>query len=360
MSDPQSTGLAGAPLDYSSLATFLGAAAEWIEAALPDYLPSQEPREYLYDLVREYPARGGKRFRSALMLLACAAVGGDPARALPSAVALELFHNFALVHDDIEDSSLLRRGLPTLHRMHGVPLALNAGDTLFALVYEALQANEEPLGSEAASRVRREFQALIRRTLEGQALDIGWAAADRLPGREEYHTMIRHKTAWYSGIGPCRVGAIVGGADSATVERFGEFGEALGLGFQIRDDLLNLAPDSSGEAPRSLSGGYGKERGGDIAEGKRTLIVTELLERLPGDEVERLKAILRRPAAQTAAEDIDWAIACAERTGALAAVDGYCETLAQRARRLLEPLPPSRQRDLLAELVGYLVSDREA
>ncbi|HEX9842221.1 MAG TPA: polyprenyl synthetase family protein, partial [bacterium] len=123
------------PLAYHNLGAYLAGAAQWVELALPHYLPDREPRAYLYALARDYPARGGKRFRPALLLLCAALAGGDPRRAVPSAAALELFQNFALVHDDIEDDSLLRRGQPTLHRQHGIPLALNAGDLLFALVH---------------------------------------------------------------------------------------------------------------------------------------------------------------------------------------------------------------------------------
>ena len=351
---------APARLDFASLAAFLGGASAWIEAELPRALPDAEPREYLYDLVRDYPARGGKRFRPALILLCCALAGGDPRRALPTAVALELFHNFALVHDDIEDESLLRRGRETLHRIHGVPLALNAGDTLLALCYEALSANEALLGASLAWQVQREFQTLVRCTLEGQALDIGWIARNHFPTRAEYETMIRRKTGWYSGCGPCRLGARIGGAPDALLERLGGFGERLGIGFQIRDDLLNLAPDSSGSAPGLMVGGYGKERGGDIAEGKRTLIVIETLERIPAVEGRRLREILVRPPAETSAEDIDWAIGRAETSGALAAVRAHAESLARAADTLLQELPASPQRTLLFELVRYLMTDRAA
>jgi geranylgeranyl diphosphate synthase type II len=351
---------APAALDYSSLAAFLGGASAWVEAELARWLPEGEPRAFLYDLVRDYPRRGGKHFRPALLLLSCALGGGDPRLALPSAAALELFHNFALVHDDIEDDSLMRRGRATLHRLHGRPLALNAGDTLFALTYEALAENEHLLGAEAAWRVQREFQTMVRRTLEGQALDIGWIARNHLPSRAEYETMIRGKTGWYSGRGPCRIGALIGAAHEALMDTLGELGERLGIGFQIRDDLLNLAPDSSVRAPAVMAGGYGKERGGDLAEGKRTLIVIEMLERLRAAEGERLRQILVKPPADTTADEIEWAIDRAQGCGALEAVRAYAEALARDAEGLLERLPATPQRELLRELLRYLMTDRAA
>jgi len=348
------------PLAYHNLGAYLAGAAQWVELALPHYLPDREPRAYLYALARDYPARGGKRFRPALLLLCAALAGGDPRRAVPSAAALELFQNFALVHDDIEDDSLLRRGQPTLHRQHGIPLALNAGDLLFALVHEALLDNDALLGAEPALRVRRQFAEVFRQTFEGQAMDIGWIHDDHLPDREAFQAMIRRKTGWYSGRGPCQLGALIAGADDALVAALGDYGEALGIGFQLRDDLLNLTADSADSAPGVLSGGYGKERGGDIAEGKRTLIVIEALERLRGPERERFAAILVRPPAQTAPADIAWAIERAEATGALAAVRARCAELGAQARAVLAAVPASPQRALLEELADYLVLERAA
>jgi geranylgeranyl diphosphate synthase type II len=348
------------PLAWSGLPAFLESASVWIDRALAKVLPDQEPRALLYDLVRDYPGRGGKRFRPALMLLSCRLVGGNPERVLPTAAALELFHSFALVHDDIEDGSLIRRGRAALHRLHGLPLALNAGDTLFALTYEALRENETHLGAELAWRILGEFQAAVRRTLEGQAFDIGWIARNHLPNRSEYENMIRLKTGWYSGRAPCRIGALIGGASAAEVETIGDFGERLGIGFQIRDDWLNLSADSETTAPAAQGGGYGKERGGDIAEGKRTLIVIELLERLPAADAKRLGTILAAAPDQTAAEDIAWVISRAEDTGALEAVRRRAEILAREADALLERFPMSPARQLLRELTRYLVNDRAA
>jgi geranylgeranyl diphosphate synthase type II len=348
------------PLDYGALTPFLTGASEWMLRALPRYLPQGEPAEFLYDPARDYPLRGGKRFRPALLLLSCALAGGDPALAVPSAVALELFQAFALVHDDIEDGSLVRRAKPALHQLHGVPLAINAGDLLFGLVYEALLDNEALLGAARALAVMREFAQVFRRTFEGQALDIGWIRTGRIPDRAGFETMIRLKTAWYSGRGPCRIGAGLAGAAPAVLAALGAYGEQLGIGFQIRDDLLNLTEDSAAAAPSAAGGGYGKERGGDIAEGKRTLIVIEMLERLPAAEGQRVAGILTLPPERTSPQDIEWTIAAAERCGALAAVRRQCRAHGEAALDALVALPDSPQRRLLAELAGFLTQERTA
>lgn len=347
-------------LDTSTLSAYLASVAQCIDKALPSYLPQGEPRSTLYDLAADYPARGGKRFRPALLLLCADLAGDDAARALPSAVALELFQNFALVHDDIEDNSELRRGLPTLHLKHGVPLAINAGDLLFGLVYEALLRNEPLLGAARALEVQRRFAQAFRHTFEGQAMDIAWSRGSHMPGREEYAVMIGKKTGWYSGRTPCEIGALIGGGGPALLETLGDFGEKLGVGFQVRDDLLNLEADSAGEAPAAFGGGYGKEHGGDIAEGKRTLIVIEMLERMPPAEGERLKAILLKPSGETGEGDIRWAISQARNCGALAAVGAHCAQLGQEAVALLDTLPASPQRELLREMAHYLVRERSS
>jgi geranylgeranyl diphosphate synthase, type II len=357
-SRPQALAAGLPPLDYSSLNAFLAGTSEWIQRALPAYLPSGEPAGFLYDPARDYPLRGGKRFRPALLLLCTALGGGDPKVAVPSAVALELFQAFALVHDDIEDGSQIRRGKPALHLLHGIPLAINVGDLLFGLVYEALLDNTDLIGPARALSVMTEFAEVFRRTFEGQALDIGWIRSGHIPDRREFETMIRLKTAWYSGRGPCRIGAGLAGAAAGTLDALGDYGEHLGLGFQVRDDLLNLTEDSAGAAPSAGGGGYGKERGGDIAEGKRTLIVIEMLERLGPADARRVKEILTLPPEGTPGEDIAWTISVADRCGALQATRDQCRRHGEAALAALQRLPDSPQRRLLAELARFLTEDR--
>ncbi|MFZ9068529.1 MAG: polyprenyl synthetase family protein, partial [bacterium] len=267
--------------ESGNLEEFLKRASAEIERATLEVLPSKEPFKELYSLQKDYPLRGGKRFRPALLLLCAEWFGASYEDALPSAVALELFHNFALIHDDIEDSSLFRRGKPTLHQLHGIPLAINAGDSLFGMVYEILMTNRERFGDQKALDIISLFNQVFRATFEGQAYDIGWVANNHFPTREEYFEMIRRKTGIYSGKGPCQLGALIADAPSDIFEKVGDFGEALGIGFQIRDDLLNLEEDA-GESKE-----YGKERGGDIREGKRTLITIHMLENLNSKDAEK-------------------------------------------------------------------------
>ena len=134
--------------DHSDPGTYLESVGERILWEVLNRLPKVGSRPYLDHLLRDYPERGGKRFRPALILLCCEMMGGNPEAAVVSATALELFHNFALIHDDIEDSSEMRRGSQTLHRVHGSPLAINAGDALHGIVHHVLLENHEKLGAQ--------------------------------------------------------------------------------------------------------------------------------------------------------------------------------------------------------------------
>jgi len=240
------------------------------------YLPASEPSAHLYDLVGDYPSRAGKAIRPSLCLAACRAFGGALEEALPSAVAIELLHNAFLIHDDIEDGSLLRRGRPTLHAAHGVALAINAGDALAYLAHAPLRDNRKLLGNRMAAGIVEEFDIMIRRTLEGQATELGWRRDGVLDvGPADYLDLVLRKTCWYTTIHPLRIGATIGSWGRADLDAMVRFGFHLGAAFQIADDLLNL------EADEAL---YGKEACGDLYEGKRTLMLVHLLSSAAPDD----------------------------------------------------------------------------
>ena len=338
--------------ESGNLEEFLKRASAEIERATLEVLPTKEPYKELYSLQKDYPLRGGKRFRSALLLLCAEWFGASYEDALPSAVALELFHNFALIHDDIEDSSLFRRGKPTLHQLHGIPLAINAGDSLFGMVYEILLTNRERFGDQKALGIISLFNQVFRATFEGQAYDIGWVANNHFPTREEYFEMIRRKTGIYSGKGPCQLGALIADAPSDIFEKVGDFGEALGIGFQIRDDLLNLEEDA-GESKE-----YGKERGGDIREGKRTLITIHMLENLNSKDAEKLKTILLKPAEETFDDDVEWVIEKANQLGSLSSISNEFTYWTKRTNSILDFFPDNDTKIILIDLVDFLMVRR--
>jgi geranylgeranyl diphosphate synthase, type I len=227
----------------------------------------------------------GKRIRPAVALLAAAAAGGDPRAAAPIGAALELLHNFTLIHDDVQDESPTRRHRPTVWSLWGVGQAINAGDALFAAAH--LPLYDLASSGVSAALVLRLLEAFDRMTIaivEGQTLDLGFEArADVTPG--EYVDMIAGKTA---AIVRCAAwaGALLGGADEAATSRWAEFGLALGLGFQVRDDLLGIwgAPDATGKA-----------RADDVRRRKQTLPILLLRERLDATERAELSCLYAAP-----------------------------------------------------------------
>ena len=213
--------------DHKNLNSYLIAINEWIDLEITKNIPDGSPKDFLYDLIKEYPLRGGKKFRPALVFLCCELFGGDPEDAKITALAIELFHNFALIHDDIEDRSEVRRGQPTLHKKYGTALAINAGDALFGLVHETLLKNYQRLNKNTALKIHQLINKVIRNTFEGQAMDIGWIEKKIFPKKNEYMKMIVKKTGFYSGKGPCQFGAIIGGASKQEINTVGIFGETI-------------------------------------------------------------------------------------------------------------------------------------
>jgi geranylgeranyl diphosphate synthase, type II len=247
----------------------LAADNELVRQAMRRAIPEAEPRRYLYDLVERYQRRAGKGFRASLCLATCRAYGGSSEDALDAAVALELLHSAFLVHDDIEDGATRRRGEPALHVSHGLALALNAGDGLCALALSALARCAARQPAQVGAALLGEVAHLFRRTVEGQAWELGWIADRAFDQTEaDYLRMVLGKTCWYSTIHPCRMGALIGSRGQAKVDALVPFGCYLGVAFQVRDDLDNLTL-----ADRS----YGKDFGGDVIEGKRTIPLLHLL-----------------------------------------------------------------------------------
>jgi geranylgeranyl diphosphate synthase, type II len=261
-----------------TLATDGERARETLLAYLPD-----APRADLYDLVADYLNRPGKGIRPALCLATCRAHGGDTDDALGAAAAIELLHNAFLVHDDICDGAARRRGRPALHVRHGVPVALNAGDALAWLALGPLLDNVTALGARLALEVLAEFHHLVQRTIEGQAVELGWrerSFADL--DADAYLRVVVDKTCWYSAIHPCRVGALIGSRGWADLDAIAGFGFFLGAVLQIRDDVENVT---------DRPGAHGKDFGSDIIEAKPTLLLIHLLRNAPARERHEVVAL---------------------------------------------------------------------
>lgn len=314
-------------------------------------LERDAPNPWLDELVADYPRRGGKGLRPAILLATCQAWGGSIADALGPAAGLELLHNAFLVHDDIEDGSELRRGRPTLHEMHGVPLALNAGDALAMIATDALRGDDR-LGSRINQRLSDEFRHMTRETIDGQATELGWrrdCVVDLTP--DDYLEMIGRKTCWYTTMYPLRVGALIGSRAAANLTRLNRFGFYLGAAFQIRDDLLNLVGSEAA---------YGKELLGDIREGKRTLMLIHLLSEATSQERAEVVAFLGRGEDDRSIDDVRAVHHLMHEHGSIDFALEYGQGIAAAAYESFDQafshVRPSRHRDFLRALIDYMLT----
>ncbi len=337
----------------SAFGAYLERHLEEIEACVADSMPTvlsaddqtDDLDRYLYQPISRFITAGGKRIRPALCLLGAHAVGADERRAYAAAAAVELFQACALIHDDIADQSELRRGLPCLHLQEGVGIAINAGDGAIVAVIERVLRDEE-LDAQTRLRLIDELILMEHRTLEGQALDLGWVRDDRWDvSPDDYLAMATRKTAYYSAGVPLAMGAICGGGSAEQVEGLRSYGMRCGLAFQIQDDLLNLVGDEEAQ---------GKDYRSDITEGKRTLVVTWALKHLDESQQDELLAILASHASDRA--QLDRAVTLLHDCGAIEHARTYAQQLVFDAKRELDDLVIAADaRGVLRSMADYFV-----
>jgi len=343
--------IASTPAPDKLVSSVLREYGDATRAVLFDYLPNVEPRRYLYDLVADYPKRGGRGFRPSLCIATARAFGAPLDAAIQTAVSIELMHNAMLIHDDIEDESDERRGSPTMHVSQGVPIAINVGDMLSMLSMKPLLDNRRTLGTSLSLRILEETERMARESAEGQALELGWRRDNVNDVVEsDYLEMVLKKTCWLATIHPCRVGALIGSGGTLDVDRFIRFGFFLGAAFQIQDDLLNLVGDGKS---------YGKELGGDILEGKRTLMLIRLFEQATPAERARLSAMLGQPRAERSSDDVSWV---RERMDAYGCIDyarqvahGLAGAAHHEFALLYQHLPDSRDKRFIEALPAWVI-----
>lgn len=284
------------------------------------------------------PQPTGKRIRPVLCLLCCEACGGDWEQALPAAAAVELVHNFSLIHDDIEDGDSTRRGRPTVWSVWGVPQALNAGDTLFTLAHLALfRLTDRGASTETVLAALRILLTACLRITEGQFLDLRFEGEDGV-SVEEYLFMIARKTAELLSAA-CELGALVAGASADVRGRLRTFGHHAGIAFQIQDDILGIWGDPAVT---------GKPVGSDLRRGKKTFPVLYALNREPG-----LRHLLANAACSL--DNLQAAMALVNHSGAQEAAR---ERVLKEADRALQALGEAGlsapAADALADLVWQL------
>lgn len=278
-----------------------------IENAIDEYLPIVFPEE-LYRAARHLIKAGGKRLRPTVLLLGAQTVQPDITvdAILPAAVAVELVHNFTLIHDDIMDADASRRSIETVHTKWGTSEGILAGDALFAKAFEVLSYTKTQ--SDDAMKCLRLLSKACLHICEGQWLDIMFEYDENV-SEADYLDMVQKKTAVLYAAS-LAIGGILGGASEDEVNALWEFGIALGISFQIRDDVLDLI------TPAEV---LGKDRASDLIEGKMTLIMIHGLKH----------GVTLEPSGLSDEDGINCAVEALQRSGSI----NYAM---EKARELLE------------------------
>jgi geranylgeranyl diphosphate synthase type I len=287
-----------------------------------------------------YPAAGGKRLRPLLSTIACEAVGGKADSAIPFGAALEMVHNFTLIHDDVMDEDETRRGIKTVHAQFGVPEAILSGDALFAHAFEVVLESDVEDGS--LVRLVDILARAVRLLAEGQQMDMDFEDAKAVTS-DQYMKMIELKTAvLYSAA--AQGGAIVGGASTRQEDAMAEYGRLMGLGFQIWDDVLDL---------ESTQESFGKPVLNDIRNGKKTLIVVEALEDLEGPERSEFLSILGNKKATK--KQLERARDVLDDVGAIEHATKVADGLIKEAKDQLKNFKDSLHKKSLMAFADYMV-----
>jgi geranylgeranyl diphosphate synthase, type II len=301
--------------------------------------------DLLYRMMRDYPSRPAKGMRPFLCVTTCRAAGGTEEDSLLTAACIELFQNWILIHDDIEDGSELRRGEPSLHKKYGEALALNTGDALHAKTWEAILGNKRRLGVQKTIAVMEEFSNMVNETTEGQHMELGWVLAKRWDlGVKDYYEMCTRKTSWYTVASPCRLGAIVAGASTGVLKDLKEFGVNLGIAFQIQDDCLNLVGDQAK---------YGKAKSDDILEGKRTLILLNLLSSATQSERDKVISIMNKPRESKTTSDVSYVLSMIDKYDAVGVARKRAQELLKESLATLNGIRWKGDREAVELLTSF-------
>ncbi len=299
----------------------------------------------LYEASRHLIDAGGKRARPFLTLKSCELVGGRIEDAVPMAAAIELLHTFTLIHDDIMDEDTKRRGKPSVHAKWGVPMAITAGDLLFAKVYESV-LNFVDSRRLQPKQILQALNLITKAAIaicEGQAYDMIFEKQE-LISEDEYFEMIGKKTASLLKTA-AQVGAIVGGGTELQVRRVGDFSYYSGLAFQIVDDVLGLTADE---------GKLGKPVGSDIREGKKTLIILHALNNTRKNLRKQILSTLGN--ASVSPKEIMSVIEAVKNIGSIDYATVKAIQLGEKAKKQLSNFPDSTAKRALLEFNDYLVN----
>ena len=348
---------------------FLEQTAPQVDKAIEKYIPRKltknavlfkvNPPLYSYNLeplnkaisepIWDMIDRGGKRWRPALFLLICEALGKKADYCLDFSIIPEVIHNGTLVIDDIEDASEVRRGKPCSYKIYGIDIAINVGNAMYYLPLLPLMVNRSKLSAEA----QRDFyeiyvQEMINLSM-GQAMDIAWhrgiANSDAL-SEEDYLQMCAYKTGTLARMS-AKMAAVLAGADGKLVEKLGRLAECIGVAFQMQDDILDLTGEEFAKSKGCV--------GGDISEGKRSLLVIHTLQKTNAKDKKRLLEILGM---HTTDQDLrNEAIAIIKKYGAFEYVKALAERMVTDSWKEVDKLLPTPEaKEKLKAFAEFLIT----
>lgn len=327
----------------SRLSSQIDESAQKVNEFIQEVVDLENEPKRLYRAARHIIDAGGKRLRPFLVLKSCKLVGGNEEDALATASALELLHTFTLLHDDIMDQDEKRRGVPSVHTKWGVPIAIVAGDLLFAKVYETITKYTD-VKRVKPKRILQMMQEVSEATIvlcEGQTRDMMFEEAGTV-SEAEYFEMIQGKTAALFETS-ARCGGVIGGGTKSQVKRLGEFGLYAGIAFQVIDDVLALTADE-----KVLK----KPVGNDIREGKRTLIIVRALEKASKSQRKQILETLGNQNAS--AEQIRETIRLIDSLGAIKYAKKLADRYIKKAKKALNRFPDSEDKQDLINLADLI------
>lgn len=313
--------------------------SDFFDKELDKFLKNGEP-ENLYDAARHLPLAGGKRLRPVLAMLSCESVKGDIKNVVPLCIAIELMHNFTLVHDDIMDHSKLRRNLPAVHIKYGESTAIIAGDLLFTKAFESMHNLTVDL--KIFKNVEYGLIDCIREICEGQEIDMQFEKRRIIHG-DEYLNMILKKTAVFF-MYAAEAGGILGGGSHEQANALNEYGKNLGIGFQIHDDYLDMSSDEAT---------LGKDIGNDIRNGKKTIIAVHAINTASGND----KKVLEKTFGNKNATDkeVKEVYELFKKLRSIDYAKNKARDFCNKAKKSIDILPDSDAKNILLSLADYSI-----
>ena len=294
----------------------------------------------LYDAAGHLIINGGKRLRPYMVIKSCQILGGKTSKAMPAASAVEMVHNFTLVHDDIMDNDEMRHGVPTVHKKFGMPVAILAGDVLFSKAFQII--SDSKLSGNAMTQIISRLATACVEVCEGQIMDIKMAEGKKIPSQSEYIKMIGKKTAALFDVS-CAMGAICATNKTTDVANLSSFGNNLGIAFQITDDLIGVMGD-----PKITK----KPVGNDLREGKKSLPILMAIKLAKGkNKTIILKAFGNQKASKS---DVKKAVDVIRALGIEENVRSQALKYAERAEKSLSKYSGASKNELI-ELLDFVV-----